>query len=185
MFMFLEPVSRGHAALRGLAAAAVGAALIAWPGITIGTVAVLFAIACVVDAVSVGERAVRSGLSTGDRAMLGIRAVVEAIAGVVAIASPGATAAVMTVIVGLTLVTVGGVELAAVGRLARLGARGFGWSLASGVLAVVAGVTLMVWPGIGAVTLAVLFGAYLVVCGLAALIVAAAAPSHEPVVAGA
>ena len=185
MFMLLEPISRGHAALRGLAAAAVGATLMAWPGITIGTVAVLFAIACFVDAVSVGERAVRSGLSGGDRAMLGIRAVVEAIAGVVAIAYPGATTAVMTVIVGLTLVTVGGVQLAAVGRLARLGARSFGWSLASGLLTVIAGIALMVWPGIGAVTLAVLFGAYLVVSGAAVLIVAIAAPSHEPVVAGA
>jgi uncharacterized membrane protein HdeD (DUF308 family) len=185
MFTFVQPISRGHAALRGLFAAAVGAVLIAWPGITIGTVAVLFAIACFVDAFATGERAFRSGLSGGDRALLAIRAAIEAIAGVVAIAYPGATAAVMTVIVGLSLLTVGGLELTTVGRLSRAGARGLGWPIAGGVLSIIAGITLMVWPGMGAVTLAVLFGVYLLVAGAALVIAAIATPAHRPVIVGA
>jgi uncharacterized membrane protein HdeD (DUF308 family) len=183
MFTFLEPITRGHAAVRGIVAALVGAALIAWPGITIGTVAVLFAVACFVDAVSVGERAVRSGLPGGDRALLAIRALIEAVAGIVAIAHPGAPAAVMTVVVGLSLIATGGVELAAAGRLARLGADGIGRPLAGGLLSLVAGITLVVWPGIGAVTIAVLLGVYLVVAGGALVIAAIATPSNRPVVA--
>lgn len=181
MFAFIEPVSRGHLALRGLIAAVVGAVLIAWPGITIGTVAVLFAVACFADAFSVGGRALRSRASTGDRALLALRAVIETIAGVVALAYPGATASVMTVIVGLSLVVVGGIELAGAGRLARIGGR-VGGIVAGGLLSLLAGIVLVVWPGIGAVTLAVLFGAYLVVSGAALLIGALAMPRHRPVV---
>jgi uncharacterized membrane protein HdeD (DUF308 family) len=117
--------------------------------------------------------------------LLAIRAVIEGIAGVVAIAYPGATAAVMTVIVGLSLLTVGGLELTTVGRLSRAGARGLGWPIAGGVLSIIAGITLMVWPGMGAVTLAVLFGVYLLVAGAALVIAAIATPAHRPVIVGA
>ena len=88
MFSLLSPVSHGHAAVRGLLAAAVGAVLMAWPGITIGTVIALFAIYAVLDAGALTVRAFRHGVPGGDRAMLLIRAVIEVVAAGVAIAYP-------------------------------------------------------------------------------------------------
>jgi len=49
-------------------------------------------------------------------------------------------------------------------------------------LAVLAGIALVVWPGIGAVTLAVVFGAYLAVAGVMLMIEAARTPSGATVV---
>jgi uncharacterized membrane protein HdeD (DUF308 family) len=49
------------------------------------------------------------------------------------------------------------------------------------LLSIVAGVLLIVWPNIGAVTLAIVFGAYLAVYGGALLISAAMAPKGASV----
>jgi uncharacterized membrane protein HdeD (DUF308 family) len=85
------------------------------------------------------------------------------------------------VIVGLYTITVGGLELAVAGRLKRVGVDGAGWDIFSGVLAVVTGVALVVWPSIGAVTLAIVFGAYLTAFGAIALVRAAVRPRTVPV----
>ena len=173
--------SRGHAAVRGLIAAAVGAVLIAWPGITIGTVVVLFAIYAVADAVAVATRAIKGHMSTGDRVLLGLRSLIEVIAAGVALAYPDVTASIMTVVIGIYAITVGGLELAGVGLLAKAGVSGYGRKLAGGLLTVMTGVALVVWPGIGAVTLALVFGAYLTVAGAVLLVSAAVAPRHRAV----
>jgi len=175
------PLSRGDAAVRGLIAAALGTVLMVWPGITIGTVVVLFAIYALVDAGVNTVRACRHGVSGGDRALLLIRAVIEVVAAGVAIAYPGVTASIMTVIVGIYAITIGGLELAVVGRLSQAGAKGMGWEIAGGLLSVMTGIALVVWPGIGAVTLAIVFGAYLAVLGVVLLLSAAVTPRGMPV----
>jgi len=177
------PLSRGDAAVRGLIAAALGTVLMVWPGITVGTVVVLFAAYALVDAGVNIVRAFRHGVSGGDRALLLIRAVIEVVAAGVAIAYPGVTASIMTVIVGIYAITIGGLELAVVGRLSQAGAKGMGWEIAGGLLSIIAGVALVVWPGIGAVTLAIVFGLYLAISGLMLLIAAAKTPSGQAVVA--
>jgi uncharacterized membrane protein HdeD (DUF308 family) len=174
--MFMQSESRGQEAVRGLLAAALGATLVVWPGITIGTVVVLFAIYALADAATVTARAFRHGVSGGDRALLLVRAVIEVIAAGVAIGYPGVTASIMTVILGLYAITIGGLELAVVGRLSQLGAKGVGWEIARGVLGVMTGVALVVWPSVGAVTLAIVFGLYLAISGVVLLVSVAVGP---------
>ena len=181
MSLFTEPLSRGHWAVRGLLAVALGGALLVWPSITIGTVVVLFAFYAFADAIASVTRVFRSGAGGGERAMRLVRAAIEVSAGVVAIAYPGPTAAMMTVVLGLFAIATGVNELASARTLGRLGATGTGWLVATGVVSLVAGVALVVWPGIGAVTLALLFGAYLVVYGITLDIAAAMTPRDEPV----
>jgi len=181
MSMSIEPVSRGHWAVRGLLAVALGGVLLVWPSITIGTVAVLFAFYAFADAIATGTRVFRSGTSGGERALGLVRAAIEVTAGVVAIAYPGPTAAMMTAVLGLFAIAIGANELAGARRLSRLGVSGTGWLVATGVVSVLAGVALVVWPGIGAVTLALLFGAYLVVYGITLDIAAVTTPRAEAV----
>jgi uncharacterized membrane protein HdeD (DUF308 family) len=183
MSTLTRSLTRGQAAARGLLAAVLGGVFMAWPGITIGTVVVFFAIYVVADAVAVARRAVADGLDAGDRALLILRAVVEIAAAVTAVAWPGVTASVMTVLIGLSVVATGGLELAAASRLAKAGIPGSGWIVAGGVLSVIAGLALMFWPGIGAVTLAIVFGAYLLVYGVTLLVSALVTPAGEPVAA--
>jgi len=183
MLTFSQPISRGNAALRGLLATAIGTTLVVWPGIALGTVIALFAIAVFGDAAVSAYRAFGDGRRAEDRTQLGLRALIEVIAGVVAIAYPGATVSVMTVIIGVSAIAIGVNELTGSRMLRNLGASGTGWLVVSGALAVMTGVALVVWPGIGAVTLAVVFGLYLAFSGLALLVSAALTPSGKPVVA--
>jgi uncharacterized membrane protein HdeD (DUF308 family) len=180
--MFTPTMSRGEATVRGLLAVVLGAVLVAWPAITIGTVTALFAIFAFADAVLSGIELFRSGKSTGDRVQLGLRAVIELIAGGVALAYPGVTVSIMTVILGVFAVAFGVNELVASRRLSRLGLNGTGWTVVSGVLSVMTGVALVVWPGLGAVTLAVIFGLYLAILGLTLLVSAAITPRGQRVV---
>ena len=169
-------LSRGHAALRGILLAGLGALLMTWPGITIGTVVVLIAVHFAVDAVGSIVVAWRRDTSSRDRALLSVRSLIELIAAGVVLVYPGVTAAIVAVVVGIATITAGGLELAILGRAAQAGVKPRGWALAVGLVSVVAGVALVVWPGIGAVTLALVFGAALVVAGVLLLVQAAVAP---------
>ncbi|MDA0159510.1 DUF308 domain-containing protein [Solirubrobacter ginsenosidimutans] len=180
---FTAPLSRGHAALRGILAVGLGTTFAVWPGITIGTIIALFAIYTVVDAGVCLVRAFQHGVCGSDRALLGLRALIEVIAAGVAVFYPGATAAVMTVVIGIYAITLGGTELAVVGRLSKFNGNGWGWEIAGGVLSIMTGVALVVWPGIGAVTLAIVFGLYLAISGFMLLLAAAKTPSGRTVVA--
>src|SRR5689334_10946182 len=115
----MSSLTRGHAAARGVLAGIAGIALMAWPAITIGTVAVLFALYLFADACVSVAGIFRSAESGGERALLGLRALVEAGAGVAALVYPGMTAAIMTVIAGIYLITACGLQLAVVGRVSR------------------------------------------------------------------
>ncbi|HVP02100.1 MAG TPA: DUF308 domain-containing protein [Solirubrobacteraceae bacterium] len=175
MFTFTASLSRGQAALRGLAAAIVGFVFIVWPGISIGTAAVLFAVYCIIDAavqfsnVFDGDE---SGAQTGLRVLL---AVLDIAAAAIAIIWPGPTAGVLVIVIGLWAIFGGFAELW--GAFAV----GSGWLGLTGVLSIAAGVVLVAWPGIGAVSLAIIVGAYLAAYGIILLIEAATTPAGESV----
>jgi uncharacterized membrane protein HdeD (DUF308 family) len=169
-------LSRGQAALRGILVAGLGAVLIAWPAITIGTVIALIAAYLAFDAGVAVVAAFRHGVSGRDRALLLVRSLIQVVAAVVAVAYPGATASIIAVIVGIYAIAVSGLELAVTGRLYQAGARGLGWKLTGGIVGVMTGIALVVWPGIGAVTLALVFGGYLVVAGVTLVLASFAAP---------
>jgi uncharacterized membrane protein HdeD (DUF308 family) len=82
----------------------------------------------------------------------------------------------MTVVVGVFTIALGVNELAGSVVSSRLRGKGTGWLVLSGTLSIMTGVALVVWPGIGAVTLAFLFGLYLAIAGGALLVSAAVAP---------
>jgi uncharacterized membrane protein HdeD (DUF308 family) len=63
------PLSRGQAAARGLLALILGVVFIVWPGISIGTAVVLFAIYCLMDAgIQIGNL-FAAGASAGTRVL--------------------------------------------------------------------------------------------------------------------
>ena len=180
MLSFTAPLSRGHAALRGLLALVLGAIFLVWPDITIGTAVVLFAIFCFMDAFIALARLFSSGRSAGDRVLMILRTLIDVAAAVVAIAYPGPTAEVLTIIIGAYVIVLGVIEIAASSTLSKLGSGG-GWLVVGGLLSIVAGVVLIVWPDIGAVSLAIVFGAYLAAYGVWMLVSAAMAPSGSTV----
>ncbi|MEA2244424.1 MAG: hypothetical protein QOD24_3980 [Solirubrobacteraceae bacterium] len=176
MFAFSPPLSRGHAALRGALALVLGVVFLLWPGITIATAVVLFAIYCFMDAFAALGRLFSADRTAGDRVLMILRTIVDVAAAIVAIAYPGPTAEALTLIIGVYVIIAGVIEISGSRALSRLGTGGAGWLVAGGLLSIVAGVLLVIWPDIGAVTLAIVFGAYLAVYGGVLLLSAATAP---------
>src|SRR3954454_4033636 len=111
MLNFAAPLSRGHAVMRGVLALALGVVFFIWPNITIGTAVVLFAIFCFMDAITALARLFSAGDTAGDRVLQILRTVVDVAAGIVAIAYPGPTALVLTIIIGIYLIFGGILEL--------------------------------------------------------------------------
>jgi len=181
MFTLHSSLTRSHAALRGILALALGLVFLIWPGVTIGVAVALFAIFCFVDAIIASARLFSSGQSTGDRILQVLRMVVDVAAALVAIAYPGPTAEVLTVIIGVYAIVVGILELAASGGPLAKATGNSGLAVLAGVLSIIVGVLLIIWPNIGVVTLAVLFGAYLAAYGAILLVSAAMAPGVKTV----
>ncbi|MBV8954013.1 MAG: DUF308 domain-containing protein, partial [Solirubrobacterales bacterium] len=90
--------SPGHLAFLGLLAAAVGIAAIVWPGVTIGVAVALFAVYCFVNAVGQVFAMLTIERSVGRDLLRLLLAVIDVAAGVVALAYPGMTAEVLTIV---------------------------------------------------------------------------------------
>ena len=156
---------------RGLFAIAVGVIAIAWPGVTLAAVVIIFAIAAFTDAVVQASRAFssdRAGPVVG-HLLLGF---VDLAAGVVAIFWPEITAYALTIWIGIWAVVIGAGEIGAAfafgepaGDRVLFGLGGLVW--------IALGVVLFARPDIGAASLAVVFGLFSLVLGVSSLILAA------------
>jgi uncharacterized membrane protein HdeD (DUF308 family) len=167
------PYSRGQARLRGVLALVLGVVFVVWPGITIGTAVVLFAIYCVTDAFTQLTNVFAEGESPGHRVWRLFLGLLDVAAAAVAVIYPGPTAGALVWVIGIWVIVGGIAEIS--------GAFSFssGWLGLTGVISIVAGVLLVAWPGIGAVSLAIVFGAYLAVYGVVLLTAGIAAPRGE------
>ena len=168
--------SPGHLAFLGLLATAVGVAAIVWPGVTIGVGVALFAIYCFIHAIGQIAAMFTVERSVGRDLVQVLLAVIDVAAGVVAVAYPGITAEVLTIVIGFWALFGGSVELAGAvtGRS--------GWLGLAGLLTITAGVVLVASPAIGAVSLALIFGIYLLSYGITLLVSAAQAKGRPTVV---
>ena len=149
--------------LLGILAVIVGILAIAWPGVTILALVILFAIYAFVDAGLQTTRAFtsRSGGPVFGHLLLGL---IDLAAGVVALVWPAPTAFVL-VIVAAAWALVGGVTEVFAGFQSGETAGTRAMFILSGLVSVAFGVLLFSRPGVGAVTLALLFGLYSLIYG--------------------
>ena len=150
--------------VRGILAVIVGTIALAWPSVTVLALVILFAVYAFIAA---GLQAARAFSSPGAGPVFGhlLLGLVDLAAGVVALAWPGPTALVLVPIVGIWAIVAGLVEIAAAfgyGEAAGTGAL----FILGGLITVAFGVVLSARPGIGAVTLALLFGLFGLIAGI-------------------
>jgi uncharacterized membrane protein HdeD (DUF308 family) len=149
--------------LRGSLAVLFGLLALIWPDVTLLALVVLFGAYSLVDGVfalvaAFGPRA------EGRRFWLALQGVAGIVIGAITFIWPTITALVLVALIALWAIVTGILQVMAAIRLRR-DMRGE-WLLAlSGVLSVVIGIILLVWPGSGAVGLVLLIGAYAVVFG--------------------
>jgi uncharacterized membrane protein HdeD (DUF308 family) len=151
--------------VRGIAAIVFGVLAIALPGITLTALAILFGIYALVDAAGSFMSAFQQHEDAGHRALHAVEGLVALVVGVLAIVLPEITALALVVLIGAWAVVTGIAEVAAAIRLRRLIANE--WLLGlSGVLSIVAGLVIFVWPDAGAFAIAWVIGVYAIVSGI-------------------
>lgn len=157
--------------LRGIAAILFGVLALLWPGVTIVTLVILFAIYAVVDGVFALVAAIRGG-TMFPRWWLALVGVAGVFAGLYSIVFPGAAALVLILIIGWWSVVRGVFEI--VGAISLRKEIDNEWMLVfAGALSVLFGIAVLIFPGAGALALvwvvafyAILFGAMLVALSL-------------------
>jgi uncharacterized membrane protein HdeD (DUF308 family) len=152
---------------RGLLAVAIGVVAIAWPGIPIGAFVILFAIAAFVSGIMQATRAFSSD-TAGQVGHL-LLALIDAAAGVVALAWPGITAYVLTIWIGAWAVVSGAVEFALAFASNETGGERALFGL-GGLVSIALGIVLFARPDIGAVSLAEVFGLFSFVYGISGIV---------------
>ncbi len=154
--------------VRGILALAVGIIALAWPQVTVLALVILFAVYAFIAA---GLQAVRAFSSRTAGPVFGhlLLGLVDLAAGVIALAWPGPTALVLVLIVGVWAVIAGLVEIAAAfGAGEAAGTRAM--FILGGLVSIAFGVVLCARPGVGAITLALLFGLFNLIYGTWALV---------------
>jgi uncharacterized membrane protein HdeD (DUF308 family) len=148
---------------RGVLAVIVGILALIWPGITVYALVILFAIYAFMDA---GFGTVRAFSSRSAGPVFGhlLLALIDLAAGVVALVWPAPTALVLVLVVGIWAVA-GGIfqVVSAFSSGETAGTRAM--YVLTGLVWVAFGVVLFARPGIGAVTLALLFGLFNLIAG--------------------
>jgi uncharacterized membrane protein HdeD (DUF308 family) len=148
-----------------------GLLTLAWPGRTIVVVAVLFGIQLVVAGVFRFVAALASDDESGaTRVLLALLGVLSFIVGLYALRHLLLTIATLALLLGIFWIVNGAVE--AFTALSHRGMQGRGWTMFMGLLSVVAGVVVLVYPGISLLTLAVVLGFWLLVYGIMEIVLA-------------
>jgi uncharacterized membrane protein HdeD (DUF308 family) len=148
--------------LRGILAVILGIVALAWPGVTVLALVVLFAVTAFIAA---GVQAFLAFSGAG-RPLVGhlLLGLADLAAGVIALAWPQATALVLVLIVGCWAVFAGVFGIFVAVRSDEL-ARSRPLFILGGLSTVAFGVSLFARPGMGAVTLALLFGLFSLTTG--------------------
>jgi len=154
--------------LLGVLAIVVGIIAIAWPGVTVLALVILFAIYAFMDA---GLQAVRAFSSGSAGPVFGhlLLGLIDLAAGVIAIVWPGPTAFVLVLVVGIWAF-VGGIAEIVVGFGSGETAGTRAMFLLAGLVSIAFGVVIFARPGIGAVTLALLFGLFSLIYGVSQIV---------------
>jgi uncharacterized membrane protein HdeD (DUF308 family) len=154
--------------VRGVLALAVGIISLAWPQVTVQALVILFAVYALTAA---GLQVIRAFSSAKVGPVIGhlLLGLVDVAAGLLALVWPGPTALVLVLIVGIWAIIAGLVEIAAAFQ-ADEPAASRAMFILGGLVSAAFGVVLCARPGVGAVTLALLFGLFSLIYGGWALV---------------
>ena len=161
--------------LRGIAAVLFGLAALFWPGLTLVVLIVFFGAYALVDGVFAIVAGIRG--SEGSRWLLLAEGVLSVLAGLVAFFWPGMTAMVLLFLISAWAIFTGLLKVVmAIAFRRRIENE---WLMGlSGVLSVLFGVVLAVWPGAGLLSLVWLVGIYALIFGVTLIVLGFRARGH-------
>lgn len=152
----------------GVLSLLVGIAAIAWPGKTVIVVAVVFAIWLIVSGIFSIVRGFASGLTGGMRALFIITGILSLVLGIFAIRGEFQELYILSLFIGIGFLFRGFSTL----FLGFESKDGRGWNIFFGIVMLIGGLIVLIWPGISLVTLTWVVGIWLVVIGIYEIIAA-------------
>jgi uncharacterized membrane protein HdeD (DUF308 family) len=163
--------SWGLAAFLGVVSIVIGVIALVWPHATLAVLAFLFGLQLIIlglfRLVSAIGFAEGSGAARALSAILGMLAL---LIGLYALRHIEITVIALGLVLGIYWIIDGVLDLFAAAEHRHMPGRN--WTLAAGILGIVAGIILLVWPDISLVVLAVVAGIWLIVFGIAELVAA-------------
>ena len=157
--------------LRGILMVLFGILALGWPGIALLSLVWLFGIYAILDGVTAIVIAARSR-GEPHRVWTIVQGVVSVLAGLVALVWPGVTALALLFVIAFWAIVMGIGEIGGAFASRRSGSGAWGWTLAAGVLNVVFGVLLLLWPAGGILALVWLVGIFAIAGGIALVVLA-------------
>ena len=156
----------------GILMIGLGIAMMVWPHITVGAVAILLGISLLVSGVfSLVGSFTQPQLHTGGRVLMGVSGALSILVGLMCFRSIFQAVAILAIFVGIGWLFRGIMDLIA-GFGAAKGTPGRGWAIAGGIVAVLAGLAVLAWPGVTLVALAWISGLSMVVIGIVEIVAA-------------
>ncbi len=150
-------------ALRGVLALIFGIMAVAWPGITLVVLALVFGAYAIVDGALAAVAATRA--AKGQRAPLILLAVAGLLFGIMCVVWPGLTVLVIALLIGIWAIVTGVMEIMTAIRM-RKEIQGEWLHIVVGALSVLFGVLVLAWPATGALTIALIIGIYAILAGI-------------------
>src|SRR5258708_2311842 len=149
----------------GIITLAIGVLALAWPGRTLIVVAVVFGAQLIVMGIFRFVAAFASDdLSGGNRALLALLGVLSLIIGLYAVRHVLITLLALVLLLGIFWVVSGTVELFTALSHRQMQSRG--WTAFMGILSILSGVVVLIYPGISLLVLAVVLSIWLLVFGV-------------------
>ena len=172
--------SRWGLALRGILAILFGLLVWAWPAIALHVLVILFGIFSIAGGIFALLAGIRAVI-TRSRWLLIIEGVLSVLAGIIALGWPAITAVALLFVIAIWAIATGVTEI--IGAFRTGGAGALEWLLIlSGVVSVIFGILLIVWPGLGLLALVWLIGIYAVLYGILLLVRAVSGELPKPYV---
>lgn len=158
-------------AFRGAISLLFGVLIVLWPGLTLMWLIILFAVFALTGGTISIIAALKDSTGGGDRWLLFVLGIVGLAAGTLALLGPALTAIMFVLVIGATAVANGIVEIIMGLRLRKIKPDEH-FLLISGIVSVLFGGAMLVFPGAGALALVWLISIYAIVSGLLQLILA-------------
>lgn len=164
--------------LRGVAAIVFGVLAFIWPGVTLFTLVILYGAFALIDGILSLAAAFASRSETVPRWWLVLTGILGIAAGLIAMFWPGITALVLIIFIGAWAIVRGVMEIIAAIQL-RKEIEGEWLLVLAGVLSVLFGLGVLIFPGTGALALIWLIAIYAVAIGIVMIVLALRLRAHQ------
>lgn len=152
----------------GIVSVVIGIIALVWPAKTIVVLAFLLAIWLIVTGIFSIVRGFAHGLSGGMRALIIITGVLSIILGLLALRGVFQAVEILAIFVAIAFLFQGFGALFTSAEQKQ----GRGWNIFAGIVMLIGGIVILVWPGISLVTLAWVAGIWLIVGGIFEIVAA-------------